>query len=160
MSNRPYVKVKINILSNPEIALDFLLSKFHGEVDADGCINLPRIDLSRPTGPLDEARRPVDFSEIISRIMQHNGDVPTKITIGGQSEGLTIYSGEKKCFVIRNAFVIGEEPLFGDHRECAWCAYHLVQGLTGEDVQVIVIIQTKHVTLEKDDSGKWSIESS
>lgn len=124
---------KDQILSSPQATLGFLVEKFRGHLLQDGTILLPRIDLCSPLGP----RGPktwvqLDYAELLKSAVQALGVSPSdidKITIGGYREGLTIFAGDRRLFIIGDAFVIGSEPIRGDHAECAICAYWICQGL-------------------------------
>jgi len=150
-------------LSSPEASLEFLLWKFNrNSVLDDGALGLPRLDLASAWGPFDDDYIPVSYGDLLLSAMKTldpNATV-TKIVIGGYSEGLALYYGERRLFVVGDAFVIGNEPIRGDHSECAMCAYNIVMTITGlsrQELHPIREIETRSVVLERN-YGTWSIQ--
>ena len=123
------------IFDTPQSSLDFLIQKFRGRTLVDGAIFLPRLDLCFPTGPMGtETDVVLSYGELIqsaAHALGRSSDEIDRISIGGYAEGLSVFASGKRLFVVGDAFVIGDEPIRGDHSECAMCAYWIAQTITG-----------------------------
>lgn len=149
-----------HLLNDSAATLDFLMKKFNGYKRKDKCIVLPRLGLTSPYGPYDYERdHPVSYGRALRIAMSGMGREPHTVTIGGYNEGLTIFDADDKpVFNVGDAFVVGGEPILGDHYECARCAYEIVKELMGDNVlsdtgDVIVGIATTRVNIDLSSSS-------
>ncbi|NCC19752.1 hypothetical protein EOM33_01695 [Candidatus Saccharibacteria bacterium] len=157
---------KERILSSPQSTLEFLMKKFRGRPLPDGAILLPRIDLCSPTGPRGpETWVQLDYSRLLRSAVRALGFSPgdiDRIVVGGYGEGLTIFADGRRLFVVGDAFVIGDEPIRGDHSECALCALWICQGLLEREPsrkdELLAPIQSTRTSLvefTRNKEGEW-----
>ncbi len=150
-------------LGSPEDSLEFLKNRFSRyEIKDDGALYLPRLDLTSAWGPQDDDGIVVHYGDLVlSAVQAIDPDATiTKIVIGGYGAGLALYYGERRLIIVGDAFVIGDEPMRGDHSECALCAFFIAGTITDLDNQAlkpIRMIGTRGVVLEKN-SRTWTIQ--
>lgn len=147
------------LLDDPAATLAFLMETFSGYKRDDDCIVLPRLDLVSPYGPYNyNGGHPVSYGKALKVAISGMGKEPYTITIGGYNDGLTIFDADiKPVFNVGDAFVIGNEPIRGDHDECARCAYEIVARLIDAPSgvsDVIVDWNTTDVLIEHT-AGGW-----
>lgn len=148
-------------LSSSSAALTFLEQRFRGRYEDDGALRLPRLDLVSSRGPLHNGS-PVSYGKLLLCALKALGENQeiTDLQVGGYTRGLEVYTSSSRRFIIGDAFVIGDEPLHGDHEECAMCAYQIVEEITGldrTDLEMIRHCCTTSVTLNKSEEAWWDL---
>lgn len=148
------------LLQNPKRTEEFLRRNFMIEKRSDGCLTLDRINPYYARGSATDDGGIIPHGVLLDAIMCYHDITPTRIEIGGFSEGLTIYSGLQPVFNIEDAFVAGNEKRPSDYKEAAQCAYFITTNIVrGRVPKLDLILQkkTKHVTATRANQSVWEV---
>ena len=131
-------------------ALEFLLTKCKGELMPHGGVMIPMLS----------------DGNILLAAMQAlpNSPRPVRIIVRGSRYGLRVFDrydapSDEYVILVRNAFVIGHQAVYGLNGGCAWRAHDIIASITGLPAEILhpVILKatTEVILTHEEATGTW-----
>jgi len=122
---------------DPQGALDYLLAQCKGELMPHGGIIIPKLNDVR----------------LLQEILQAmpGSPRPVVIVIRDSRYGLRIFDrydapSDDYIILVKNAYVVGSQPIYGMNGGCAWRAYDIITAITGLPARILLTVILRAAT--------------